>query len=107
MPRRLPAARCGRLRAQGGRRDARGLRGHVEVAGAQGTIEDAQVSGGTVVMTTCELTRERLQEQMDGTLDPVIARDVDRHLAICAGCRGFAADLTAIVDAAASIAPID
>lgn len=58
-------------------------------------------------MTSCEVIRERLQEQMDGTLDPVIARDVDRHLAACAACRGFAADLAAVVDGAAALAPIE
>ena len=56
---------------------------------------------------TCEDTRERLQERMDGMLDPVIARDVDAHLAECEPCRDFAADLAAIVDGAALLEPID
>lgn len=55
----------------------------------------------------CELSRERLQEQIDGTLDPVIARDLERHLETCAECRGCAADLAAIADAAAAMSPID
>ncbi|MEX2273213.1 MAG: zf-HC2 domain-containing protein [Vicinamibacterales bacterium] len=53
------------------------------------------------------MTHERLQEQMDGALDPVIAREMDRHLADCASCRGLAADLAAIVDAAAAVKPIE
>jgi anti-sigma factor RsiW len=55
----------------------------------------------------CAETRERLQERMDGTLDPVMSRAVDRHLADCEPCRSFAADLAAVVDAAAALAPID
>jgi hypothetical protein len=56
---------------------------------------------------TCELSRERLQEQFDGTRDPVIERALDAHLAGCAACRGFAADLGAIADAAAALPPIE
>lgn len=55
----------------------------------------------------CAKTREQLQERMDGTLDPVIAREVDRHLAVCEACRFFAADLAAVVDAAGTLEPID
>lgn len=55
----------------------------------------------------CAQTRERLQDRMDGTLDPVIARDVDRHLGECEPCRWFAADLAAVVDAAGALAPIE
>lgn len=56
---------------------------------------------------TCELSREQLQEQLDGTLDPVIERGLEAHLAGCASCRGFAADLEAIADATAGLQPID
>ena len=55
----------------------------------------------------CELSRERLQEQIDGTLDPVLERELEGHLAGCASCRGFAADLGAIADAAAALPPIE
>ena len=55
----------------------------------------------------CEVSRERLHDQIDGTLDPVVERELDAHLAACASCRGFAADLSAIADAAAALPPID
>jgi hypothetical protein len=55
----------------------------------------------------CERSREWLQEQIDGTLDPVIARELEHHLETCAECRGLAADLAAIADAAGALAPID
>lgn len=62
----------------------------------------------------CETARERLQDQIDDTLDPATAqgaasldRALDAHLAACASCRGFAADLAAIADAAAALPPID
>ena len=56
---------------------------------------------------TCDIARERLHDQIDGTLDPVMARDLERHLETCAPCRGFAADLAAIADAAAALEPIE
>ncbi|MDQ3070163.1 MAG: zf-HC2 domain-containing protein [Acidobacteriota bacterium] len=56
---------------------------------------------------TCEDSRERLQEQIDGTIDPAIERDVEGHLAGCAACRALAADLGAVADAASEMAPID
>jgi hypothetical protein len=60
---------------------------------------------------TCEAARERLNDQIDvqidGTLDPVQARDLERHLEMCASCRGFQADLAAIADASASLEVID
>lgn len=55
----------------------------------------------------CETARERLHDQIDGILDPVIERELDAHLAWCASCRGFAVDLGAIADAAAALPPID
>lgn len=55
---------------------------------------------------TCELARTRLQEQIDGMLDPVIARELAAHLEHCGSCRGLAADLAAIADAAAALDPI-
>lgn len=62
----------------------------------------------------CELARERLHAQIDGTLDPVLEpgeslmeRELEAHLAACASCRGFAEDLAAIADAAAAMPPID
>ncbi|HEX6323849.1 MAG TPA: zf-HC2 domain-containing protein [Vicinamibacterales bacterium] len=55
---------------------------------------------------TCDTARERLQEQIDGTLDPAAARELDRHLAGCASCRGLAADLAAVSDAAAALEPM-
>jgi hypothetical protein len=56
---------------------------------------------------TCETARERVQEQIDGTLDSGLTRDLQRHLDLCAQCRGFAADLMAIADATDSLEPID
>lgn len=63
---------------------------------------------------TCDDSRERLQEQLDGTLDPVaeqgeslIERALESHLSACASCRGFAADLAAIAEAAAALPAID
>lgn len=56
---------------------------------------------------TCETARDRLQDQIDGTLDAVMARDLERHLGACASCRALAADLAAVADAAASLDPID
>ena len=55
----------------------------------------------------CELSRDRLHDQIDGTLDPVLERELEQHLVGCASCRGFAADLAAIADAAAAMPPID
>ena len=54
----------------------------------------------------CETARERLQDQIDGTLDPVVARELDAHLEACAPCRALAADLAAIADAGAALDPI-
>jgi anti-sigma factor RsiW len=48
-----------------------------------------------------------MQEQIDGTLDPGMARAVEQHLAGCESCRRFAADVSAIVDAAAALEPIE
>ena len=56
---------------------------------------------------TCELARTRLQDQIDGTLDPAVLRELELHLESCASCRGFAADLAAITEAASALAPID
>src|SRR5688500_18711320 len=56
---------------------------------------------------TCERAREQLQEQIDGTIDPVIARDLERHLDGCAECRGLAADLAAIADGTAALEPLE
>ena len=56
---------------------------------------------------TCDTARERLQDQIDGTIDPAGVRELDRHLAGCASCRGLAADLAAVSDAAAALEPID
>lgn len=55
----------------------------------------------------CETARALLQEQIDGALDSAEARDLERHLEACAACRALAADLSAIVDAAADLDPID
>ena len=55
----------------------------------------------------CEISRERLHDQIDGTIDPVIERELEAHLAACASCRGFAADLGVIADAAAALPPIN
>lgn len=56
---------------------------------------------------TCEFARTRLQEQIDGTLDPVIGRELAAHLDTCASCRGLGADLAAIADAAAALDSIE
>lgn len=56
---------------------------------------------------TCDVSREHLQEQIDGGLDPRVERELQAHLAGCAECRGLAADLAAIADAAAALAPIE
>lgn len=55
---------------------------------------------------TCDAARERLQDRIDGTIDPAGVRELDRHLAGCASCRGLAADLAAVADAAAALEPI-
>jgi len=55
----------------------------------------------------CESARERLQDQIDGTLDPVIARELERHLDGCAECRALAADLGAVADAGAALDSIE
>ncbi|MDQ3171389.1 MAG: zf-HC2 domain-containing protein, partial [Acidobacteriota bacterium] len=55
----------------------------------------------------CETSRDRLHDQIDGTLDPVIEGELEQHLAGCASCRGFASDLAAIADAAAAMPAID
>lgn len=55
----------------------------------------------------CETARTRLQEQIDGALDPVIGRELAAHLDTCAPCRAFGADLAAIADAAAALDPIE
>lgn len=55
----------------------------------------------------CDIARERLQDQIDGTLDPVVGRELDAHLDACAPCRALAADLAAVADAGASLDPID
>ena len=55
----------------------------------------------------CELSRDRLHDQIDGTLDPVLEHELEQHLTGCASCRGFAADLAAIADAAAAMPPIE
>jgi hypothetical protein len=55
----------------------------------------------------CELSRDRLHDQIDGTLDPVLERALDAHVKSCASCRGFAADLAALADAAATMPPVD
>lgn len=56
---------------------------------------------------TCDVSRARLQEQADGAPDPIFERELAAHLAACAECRGFAADLAAIADASAALGPID
>jgi anti-sigma factor RsiW len=55
---------------------------------------------------TCDTAGERLQDRIDGTIDPAEVRELDRHLAGCASCRGLAADLAAVSDAAAALEPI-
>jgi anti-sigma factor RsiW len=56
---------------------------------------------------TCDVSRARLQEQIDGALEPIAERELAAHLAGCAECRGFAADLAAIADASSTLAPIE
>lgn len=56
---------------------------------------------------TCETARERLQDQIDGTLDPASLRLLERHVQACASCRGFSEDLAAIADAAASLDAVE
>ena len=56
---------------------------------------------------TCDTARERLHDQIDGTLDPAQARDLERHLEMCAACRWLQADLESIADAAETLAPMD
>ena len=56
---------------------------------------------------TCDVSRARLQERIDGALDPIFERELAAHLAGCAECRGLAADLAAIADASAALEPIE
>jgi anti-sigma factor RsiW len=56
---------------------------------------------------TCDSARAQLQEQIDGSLDATAARELARHVETCASCRGLAADLASILDAAEALQPIE
>ena len=54
----------------------------------------------------CDAYRDRIDELVDGTLDGAARRDLDAHLATCAGCRALAEDLFAIRRAAGHLPPL-
>ncbi len=49
---------------------------------------------------------EFIQELVDGSIGAIRRAELDRHLAGCAECRAFLADMEAIRDAAASLEPL-
>jgi hypothetical protein len=53
---------------------------------------------------TCDATRARLDDLLDGTLDAADRADAEQHLAGCAGCREEHARLRALVGEAAALA---
>jgi len=57
-------------------------------------------------MTRCEDVQARLSELADGALDEAQAASVRAHLAACDACRGVAADLDRLRDAAGSLGPV-
>lgn len=57
-------------------------------------------------MTRCEDVQPRLSELADGALDGAQAAAVRAHLAACDACRGVAADLDRLRDAAAALGPV-
>jgi anti-sigma factor RsiW len=54
----------------------------------------------------CSRYREWIQELTDGTLGAIRKAELERHVDECASCSAFAADLQAIRDATASLAPL-
>ena len=51
--------------------------------------------------------RESIHELIDGTIGSIRRAELQRHLADCAECRAFLADMEAIRDAAASLEPLE
>lgn len=51
--------------------------------------------------------RESIQELVDGSIGAIRRAELDRHLAGCAECRAFLADMEAIRDGAASLDPLE
>ena len=51
--------------------------------------------------------RESIHELVDGTIGSIRRAELQRHLADCAECRAFLADMEAIRDAAASLEPLE
>lgn len=47
----------------------------------------------------CARARELLSDQLDGSLDPLLARDLEAHLAACAECRALREALGEVVEA--------
>jgi putative zinc finger protein len=47
----------------------------------------------------CSRARELLSDQLDGSLDPLLARDLEAHLTECAECRALREALGEVVDA--------
>ncbi len=54
----------------------------------------------------CDAYRDRIDELVDGTLDGAARRELDAHLATCAGCRALAEDLLVIRRAASQLPPL-
>jgi anti-sigma factor RsiW len=50
---------------------------------------------------------ESIQELIDGTIGAIRRAELERHLATCAECRSFLADMQAIRDTADSLEPIE
>ncbi len=54
----------------------------------------------------CDEVVERLSEYLDGELDDRTRARVARHLAACAACARFAAELAATIEAVHRLAPM-
>jgi hypothetical protein len=58
------------------------------------------------MMTRCEDVRPALGDLVDGDADAATTDAIEAHLAGCDACRGLAADLVRLRDAAASLGPV-
>ena len=55
----------------------------------------------------CARIEELLSDHLEGTLDPLLARDVDDHLAACAACAELRDTLSEVVDALRSFPSVE
>ena len=51
--------------------------------------------------------RESIQELIDGTIGAIRRAELERHLAECAECRSFLADMESIRNLGASLEPLE